>query len=363
MQGIARHRNFPTVGLSGKISTVESNWSSENAMQLDEGLRALEPLGLTPRQTRFVMTVALHGGYCLRRQYLRFAGLRYGKNVRDFLDSLVERHLAKRFCYQPNRGYVYHLRAKSLYRCLHQEDNRNRRHVSPPLIARKLMLLDYVLGLPAHEWYATEEDKVALFTRELNVPLSDLPQRAFRARGSQGGTIRYFIHKLPIYLTSEPRVVHFVYLATDTTGRGFEQFLEDHLRLLTHLPAWAGVAVGGGRLDGLRSCRTAFDRFSARISRPVSSQDMADLKWFFAATQQIDRRDMRGLFVRDINRFHDLRRRFAGAEFKALYSAWCSAGDAVFQRADVFARATRGQLITHVLPSSYSQFGLRPGVA
>src|SRR6266849_3871090 len=102
-----------------------------------ERVLALEPLGLTPRQARFVMTVALHGGYCLRRQYLTFAGVRYGKNVRDFLDTLVDRRVAERFSYQPNRGYVYHIRAKSLYRRLEQEDNRNRRHVSPAFIARK----------------------------------------------------------------------------------------------------------------------------------------------------------------------------------------------------------------------------------
>jgi hypothetical protein len=288
-----------------------------------ERLSALEPLGLTPRQTRFVITVALHGGYCLRRQYLQFTGLRYGKNVRDFLDGLVDRHLAERFCYQPNRGYVYHLRAKSLYRRLHQEDNRNRRHVSAALIARKLMVLDYVLSVPGHNWYATEEDKVAFFTRELTVHLSDLPQPAFHARRSDDGTVRYFIHKLPIYLTSEPRVVHFVYLATDATGRAFEQFLDDHVRLLTQLPAWAVVAVCSNRLSGLRMCRTVFDRFIAKVSRPVAGQDVADLQWFLAAAQKVDRNDMRDLQVADLDRFRDLRERFAGPKFKALYSEWC----------------------------------------
>ncbi len=359
---MARRCNWATRELSGKTATVESHWLSENAMQLDDGLRALEPLGLTPRQTRFVMTVALHGGYCLRRHYLQFAGLRYGKNVRDFLDKLVDRCLAERFRYQPNRGYVYHLHAKSLYRRLNQEDNRNRRRVSPPLIARKLMLLDYVLSVPSHDWYATEEDKVAFFTRELNVPLSDLPQRAFRAPVSHDGTIRYFIHKLPIYVTPEPRVVQFVYLATDTTGRAFGQFLDDHVRLLAHLPAWA-VAVGSHRPAGLLMCRTVFDRFMAKVSRPVSGQDVADLQWFFVASQKVDRRDMRDLRVADLDRFRDLRERFAGAEFRALYSAWCSAGDAVFQRPNVFAHVTCGQLITHLLPSSYTRFGLLPGVA
>ena len=87
------------------------------------------------------------------------------------------------FRYQPNRGHVYHLHAKSLYRALAQRDNRNRRQVSPAVIARKLMVLDYVLTVPDAEWYATEEDKVALFTRELGIPIGDLPQRVYEPHG------------------------------------------------------------------------------------------------------------------------------------------------------------------------------------
>ena len=148
-------------------------------MTFDERVAALAPLGFTPRQTRFLVTAALHSGYCLRRQYLAFAGIRYGKNVCDFLEALVRRHLARRFRYQSNRGHIYHLQAKALYRALAQLDNRNRRHVSPAVIARKLMLLDAVLTVPDAEWYATEEDKVALFTGERGIPLRDLPQRVY----------------------------------------------------------------------------------------------------------------------------------------------------------------------------------------
>src|SRR5207302_5323890 len=104
------------------------------AMTAHDRIDAIAAFGFTPRQARFLVTVALHGGYCLRRQYLAFAGLRYGKNVRDFLDGLVSQQLAQRFVYQANRGHLYHLHAKSLYRALEQRDNRNRRQVSPAAI-------------------------------------------------------------------------------------------------------------------------------------------------------------------------------------------------------------------------------------
>ena len=96
-------------------------------MTFEERVRGLEPLGFTPRQAKFVATVALHGGYCLRRHYATSASIGYGKNVRDFLEDLVQRQLAVRFTIRPDRGHLYHLHARPLYRLLGQEDNRNRR--------------------------------------------------------------------------------------------------------------------------------------------------------------------------------------------------------------------------------------------
>lgn len=124
---------------------------------------ALTTFGFTERQAAFLVTVALHGGYCLRRQYAAFAGVGYGKNVRDFLDHLVARRVAARITYRADRGHIYHLFARPIYAALQQDDNRNRRHASPALIARKLMLLDYVLSHRDARWYATEREKVDFF--------------------------------------------------------------------------------------------------------------------------------------------------------------------------------------------------------
>jgi hypothetical protein len=335
-------------------------------LTFDERFAALAPLGFTPRQTRFLVTAALHSGYCLRRQYLAFAGVRYGKNVRDFLDALVRRQLAQRFQYQPNRGHIYHLHATSLYRALAQRDNRNRRHVSPALIARKLMLLDYVLMVPDGVWYATEEDKVALFTRERGIPLGDLPQRKYTAMGRRGPTTtRYFIHKLPVYVAPDRAAVHFVYLVNDETGHGLEQFLRDHVRLLTALPAWCIVAACRRGLQGLAACRSVFDRFAATTWRPAPAEGLADVRWFFARRQLVERGDFRTLCVADINRFRDARQRFASAHMEALYGAWLAHGERALAQGNDRAPdipAPAAQLVLHELPSTYSQFGSWPGV-
>lgn len=335
-------------------------------MTFDERVTALAPLGFTPRQTRFLVMAALHSGYCLRRQYLAFAGVRYGKNVRDFLEALVRRELAQRFLYQPNRGHVYHLHAKALYRALAQRDNRNRRQVSPAVIARKLMLLDAVLTVPDAEWYATEEDKVALFTRERGIPLGDLPQRVYAPTDRRSRTTtRYFMHKLPVYLTSDRAVVHFVYLVNDETGHGLEQFLADHVRLFSALPTWAVVAAYPRGLNGLPACRTVFDRFAATTWRPAPQEGMADVRWFFATRRLVDGGDLRTLSVADLDRFREARRRFASAQMEALYGAWLAHGERALAHGNGRAPdipAPAAQLLLRELPSTYSQFGSWPGV-
>ena len=334
-------------------------------MTFEERITALAPLGFTLRQTRFLVTVALHSGYCLRRQYLTFAGLRYGKNVRDFLDGLVSQQLAQRFVYQANRGHVYHLHAKSLYRALEQRDNRNRRQASPAAITRKLMVLDYVLTLPHAEWYATEEDKVALFTRELGIPSGDLPSRVYAPKDrGRGATTRQFIHKLPVYRTGDRAVIHFVYLVNDATGRGLEQFLHDHVRLLGALPAWAVVAVCPRGLDGLPACRMVFTRFVSTTWRSPGD-GLPDTRWFFATRRRVESGDLRTLSVADLDRFREARRGFASARMEALYGAWLTNGDRALDHADApepVMRVPVVQLVERELPSTYSQFGSLPGV-
>ena len=334
-------------------------------MTLDDRVRALASLHLTPRQTRFVALVALHSGYCLRRQYLTFAGLQYGKNVREFLDGLVTRGLATRFAYRRDRGYLYHLSARSLYRAIDQEENRNRRHTSPALIARKLMVLDYVLGHHEREWYATEQDKVALFTARFNVAIGDLPHRVYTATdGVAGPTTRYFVQKLPIYLEGEPPVVHFVHLVTDETGRGFEQFLIDHARLLARLPAWAIDAVGAGPVDGLSACQQVFQAFMVGAAAPTSG-DLTDVQWFFETRRLVDAGQLGGLSVADLNRFRDARSKFNSPAIARLYARWLVDGDGAFSRpaADGSSTAARpGRLVTEQMPRRYAQFAELAGV-
>jgi hypothetical protein len=338
-------------------------------MTADERVRALGILGFSERQTRFLVTVALHGGFCLRRQYMAFAGVKYGAGVRDFLDRLVDQKLATRFAFRRDRGHVYHLHASTIYDRIGQSDNRNRRIASAALIARKLMVLDYVLAHPEVEWLATEEDKVEFFTRQFGVLALDLPQRIYlAARRKAAPTTRYFVHKLPVFVADHPPVVSLVWLVTDTSGEAFEQFIHDHVRLLGLVPRWRIVAVAPRHIPGLTACAAALRRVTEAVARPRPLNDCRELRAYFAILDKVEQNDLRDVSLAEIDTFRDRRRRFAGNEFEVLFQRWKVHGDAVLAdcgRAGFLAAIAdgRGALLTDQLPLSYDRFGTRAGVS
>jgi hypothetical protein len=327
-------------------------------MTFDQRVQALASLRLTDRQTRFLVTVALHSGYCLRRQYLAFAGVRYGKNVRDFLDGLVRRGLALRFTYRLDRGHVYHVHARALYRALQQEDNRNRRVASPALIARKLMLLDAVLSEPDAAWYATEADKVDLFTSRYGVEPADLPQHPFETDDEGRPHPRYFVRKLPIYLAGDPVVPHFVYLASDTSTEAFAQFLRDHRPLLGRLPGWAVVIVKPAHVPDLPDHATVF----WQVLRGEPGACDPHLGRLFAIQRLVEEGHLSQVSVADLHRYREARHLLTPRRMRRLYAAWLADGDAGVASPAV-GSAGVGALLIRTLPHAYEQFGSMAGVA
>jgi hypothetical protein len=335
-------------------------------MTFEDRVCALESLGFTPRQTRFIALVALHSGYCLRRQYAAFAGIRYGKSVCDLFEKLVARGFATGFTQRADRGRIYHLQARAIYRAIGEPEHRNRREASAALIARKMMVLDYVLSHADVEWFSTENEKVDLFAR-LGVPLRDLPQRASAAvRTEASSATRYFRHEAPVAVVGDPPIPTFVCLVTDTTGRMLEQFLRDHGRMFAWLPAWTVVAIGPSP-TGLRACEVAFERYLRRPMETVSASTDDDLGWFFRTRHAVDQGDLTGLSVTAIDRFRTLREAFRRPMFDELYLEWQRHGEAAFASPATttpqHAMRSVGTLVTELLPFDYSQFGSLPGVA
>jgi hypothetical protein len=310
------------------------------------------------------VTVALHGGFCLRRQYAAFAGVQQGAPVRGFLEKLVHRRVARRVTYRRDRGYLYHLHAKGVYRALGEDDNRNRRLAGPALIARKLMLLDFVISEPGGEWLATETDKVAAFTERYLLARADLPQRTYPAGNpTKPSTTRYFVEKLPIYLQGEPPVPHFVYLEHGLAQSGCAQFLSDYATLLRRLPAWTLVVLRRRDMPAPTACTRSFEAFRDGLSIiETPALDRTQLTWYFEARRAVEQRQFDRLSVAEVARFREWHRLNAGPSTDALFNDWLATGDRSLSELPFDLRPQRVNLEVRYLAHQYSQFGDLPGV-
>jgi hypothetical protein len=332
-----------------------------------ERCEAVAAMGFSQRQAAFLTLAALHSGFCLRRQYAAFAGLAYGKNVRDFLDDLVTRNLARRVTFRRDRGHIYHLFSRSLYDALQQRDNRNRRHASPALIARKLMLLDYVLAHPDREWLVTEDEKVHFFSNTLRVPDYALPQRTYHpTRDTAGPTVRYCVQKLPLFITRNPLHVHFVCLVTDRSARDIALFVREHLSLTSHVGAHTLVVVRPAHICSDQACRAAHAAALGSTAIASPPLDPATIGWYFEARRRVECGDLRTMSVEDIQRYRACRRRAADT-LELAYRQWTDRGCLPVDRpADLLGGsqpAGPSKLVVITLPHRYEQFGALPGIA
>jgi hypothetical protein len=160
---------------------------------------ALRDHGLTLRQRQFLVTVMVHSGCFLERQYCEFTNTVRGQNSREFVARLVARGIARAI--EPGavrRGRLYHVHHKPLYDAIGQVDNRNRRLRTIGRMVERVMILDAVLGDPRCWWLSPEGDKRAFFdhTQQTGLRPEDYPHIAFGAAPRK--TIRCFPDKLPI---------------------------------------------------------------------------------------------------------------------------------------------------------------------
>jgi hypothetical protein len=200
-------------------------------MTFNERVNAVSEFGFTTRQARFLVTVMLHGGVCVPRQYAKFADTAYGHKVNVFFDKLVSLRYTVRFRCVHNRAAVYHVRHQRLYRAIGVPHSRNRKPVPAFRVVERLMLLDAVLCHPDLDWLATATDKVAYFNSEASSDMSRWPQQTI------AGTRHYFPDHLPIGVDQKAPVV-FVFLATGSTTKDLDAFIQRHAALLRTLRAW-----------------------------------------------------------------------------------------------------------------------------
>ena len=303
-------------------------------MESQDRIAAVTTLGFAERQARFLVLVMQYSGVCLLRQYSAFAGIVHGQKTRKFFAKLVSRRLATAYACRHNRGRVYHVHHKALYRAIGETDSRHRRPLSPDRIIHGLATLDAVLATSTTEYLTTADEKA-----------QRLPVVA-----------HLFKDKHPVGVDPDGRVV-LLYIATEACSHRFLAFLQRQQSLLRSLPAWTLRIVVPSWPVGLDSAylKMANPEFSQVLSR----KHVERLRAYFEQRRAAQTADAR---PRSAD-FDLARRAYRGERFELLYRGWLIEGDAVLETASSphFEQALkdgRGRIESVVLPHQYRHLSL-----
>ena len=204
----------------------------------EERVGAIRNEGFTERQAAFLVTVMLHGGVCMVRQYCAFAGIAQGHNAREFFTRLVQRRLATPYSALHARARLYYIHHRRLYTAIGEPHSRFRKPLPAGRAMERLMILDAILDQPAIPWLATEGDKWAHFIGTFGTALTIewLPQLRFCTPPRV--TVRYFPDRQPIGIVEPGEAYTFLYLATKPSTVDLHTFLQRHAELLRTIRRW-----------------------------------------------------------------------------------------------------------------------------
>lgn len=318
-------------------------------MTAEDRVNAVVKFGFTERQGRFLVTVMLHSGVCLLRQYTAFAGIAHGQTTRKFFEKLVRRGYAMAYPCRRNRGRVYHLHHKPLYRSIGQTDSSHRRPLSAARVLEGLVLLDALLGSRSVVWLATPEEKQVHLSSLAGISLEEAG-RLTRSEGANRAA-RGTRDRMPMGVDLAGRWM-LVYAVTDDQLQDFHWFVQRHADLLRTMPAWTLRVVFPPHMAFLTDKYEETARNELAGLRP---ELIGHLRWYF------DRRRAYAFeraAVDDQERYGHAHYGFAATRFQVLYRRWLREGDTVFEAissgalADAIKRGS-GRIECHVLPFSY----------
>jgi hypothetical protein len=303
-------------------------------MESQDRIVAIARLGFTERQARFLVFVMQYSGVCLLRQYSAFAGIVHGQKTRNFFAKLVSRRFATAYGCRHNRGRVYHIHHKALYRAIGETDSRHRRPLSPDRIIQGLATVDAVISTSTTEYLATADEK----TQRLSI---------------EG---HLFKDKHPIGVDPDGRVV-LLCVATEACSHRFLAWLQRQQSLLRSMPAWTLRIVVPSWPVGLDNAYLKIA--STELSQVLSRKHVERLRAYFEQRRAAQTADAR---PRSAD-FDLARRAYRGERFELLYRGWLTEGDAVLEAAssphlEQALKDGRGRIESVVLPHQYRHLSL-----
>jgi hypothetical protein len=282
---------------------------------------AIEALGYTPDEARFLYVVATHSGYFLPRQLLSFAGCKWGIRPRKLTHKLESRGHAT---WRQYEGVgVYHLCSNTLYRRIDRETLRNHRRHSTEFVRTRLLLLDFVLANQDCNYFETEDQKLRYFCGEMGIPKDLLPAKAYRQTFHPVPSLRYFVDRFPLFLgpsaSSEAPTITFTYVdAAKPTLAGFSHHLESYASLFRRLRSFRFVYVSDSSVHFVR----AGDRFASIVSAIARDDFHAPILRYFRVRKHWEARQYGALTNSDLEALNDGHRRFQDDHFADLYRRW-----------------------------------------
>ncbi len=284
-------------------------------------IAALQALGYTEEEARFLYLVATHSGYFVARQFLAFTGAQWGKRTTLFWNKLqTKKHARTRP--MAKHGAVYHLFARKVYRRIGRENLRNRRQHEIEYILARIAMLDFVLGNPNLCYLETEPDKVAYFCEEGKAATHHLPSKTYQGHRTVQPTIRYFVDRFPMFLpqmNSSRRVVTFTYIqGLETNLAGFIHHLQLYLPLFRQLREFRFLYLARSAAHFVK----AREIFDSLVTIPLESNPAEDLLRYFAIRKGWDLQQYAGLTEADLVFRNLAKQRFTGDRFEHFYRAW-----------------------------------------
>ena len=281
---------------------------------------ALEALGYTEAEARFLFIVATHSGYFVARQFLAFTAGHWGYRTNTFWNKLHTKKHARTECF-PKSGTVHHLFSRRLYRQIDRENIRNRREHEIEFIQRRIGMLDFVLLNQGHQYLETEPEKVSFFCNQLKLPNHFLPSKIYHGQKTSQPTVRYFVDKFPMFFGSRASstAVTFTYLqGQEVHLTEFVRHLEVYLPLFRQLSEFRFLYLA--RLDSY--FEKAKELFDSLVAIPLGSDVSADLVRYYQIRKAWDLGRYTSLSEVDLIFRNQAKARFAGQRFEHLYRSW-----------------------------------------
>jgi len=299
----------------------------------------LQSAGYTEREAAFLYLAALHSGYFLRRQYLRFIERGRGALAAQFLRrAFALGHLQSIACGQAR--FVYHLTSTEVYTAAGLGASHHRRLKSDATIKSRLMVLDFALEHLGETLLDTESAKVDHFTEARRLSGSILP----RSRGAA------FAEEFPILINKDGGL-SFSYIDEGAlSASSFEHFLDRYTPLFRALPGFELLYLS----DSAQNFERAGNLFAAKLAevRPgtttLTPHGVDHLIDYLRVRKQAETKQS-SLSLRDLAILRDGDTLYASAEHQALLAA----GDMERIRHRFLAQAERRRFVPAVLPYRY----------